>query len=82
MDSEHVVCPYCGRDIREAGVVKVESGVTQHNLYHYHPHAGQFTEEDLGKRQYGAATSWQCRSCKRDLNGKIAAFVESHLERC
>jgi hypothetical protein len=81
MDSEHVVCPYCRRDIREAGVVKVDTGMTQHNLYHFHPYARQFMEEDLSRREYGAATSWQCRSCRRDLGREIAAYVESHVGR-
>jgi hypothetical protein len=81
MDTEHVVCPYCRTDIREAGVVKVETGLTQHNLYHYHPYAQQFMEEDLSRRDQGAATTWQCRSCKRDLTGEIVAYIETHIER-
>jgi hypothetical protein len=80
MDAEHMVCPYCHRNVREAGVVKVETGMTQHTLYDYHPLAQQFME-DLSRREHGAATTWQCRSCKRDLGSEIAAYIESHVER-
>jgi hypothetical protein len=58
-------------DIREVGVVKVETGLTQRNLYFYHPNADLFLEEDLGKRGDGAdtVTAWHCRSYKRPEDG-------------
>jgi hypothetical protein len=81
MDAECLVCSHCCADLREAGVVKVETGLTRHNLYYYHPHAHLFMEDALIERGDGADTSWLCRSCKRPLPHGIAAYICSHVGR-
>lgn len=62
-------------------MVKVETGLTQHNLYYYHPHAHLFMEDNLIKRRDVADSSWHCRSCKRPLSREVAAYIVSHLGR-
>ena len=42
MKAEELVCPNCRESVQDAGIVKVETGLTQFQSFYYHPHAQRF----------------------------------------
>jgi uncharacterized protein YlaI len=46
MKTEQLVCPHCHESVGDAGVVKVETGLTQFQSFYYHPHAECFAFDD------------------------------------
>ena len=78
MKAEQLVCPYCHESVQDAGVVKVETGLTQFQSFYYHPDAQSFMfEEHTGQRNSGE-TLWQCRACGRALPGEITEYINQH----
>jgi len=55
MKAEQLVCPHCHQSVRDAGVVKVESGLTQFQSFYYHPHAQCFMFDNVTEQGNGAA---------------------------
>jgi hypothetical protein len=79
MKPEQLVCPYCHESVQDVGIVKVETGLTQFLSFYYHPHAQRFIMfDDRTEQVHGAATRWQCRSCRRELPGEITEYVNQH----
>ena len=78
MKAEQLVCPHCRESVRDAGVVKVETGLTQFQSFYYHPHAQSFMFDDRIEQGNGAATRWQCRSCRGALSREITEYIDQH----
>jgi predicted SprT family Zn-dependent metalloprotease len=78
MKAERLVCPNCHESVQHAGIVKVETGLTQFQSFYYHPHAQQFMFDDWTEQDHGAATRWLCRACRRELPGEITEYIDQH----
>jgi hypothetical protein len=78
METEQLVCPHCHESVRDAGVVKVETGLTQVQAFYYHPHAQCFMFDDRTEQSTGAATQWQCRACRGALPREIMEYIDQH----
>jgi hypothetical protein len=78
MKAEQLVCPHCQQSVRDAGVVKVETGLTQFQSFYYHPHAQCFMFDDRTQQGNGAATRWQCRACRGVLPRAITEYIRQH----
>ena len=78
MTAEQLVCPHCHQSVRDAGVVKVETGLTQFQSFYYHPHAQCFMFDNVTEQGNGAATRWQCRACRGVLPRTITEYIGQH----
>jgi hypothetical protein len=78
MKTEQLVCPHCHESVRDMGVVKVETGLTQFQSFYYHPHAECFISDDRTEQGNGAATRWQCRTCRGVLPREITEYIDRH----
>jgi hypothetical protein len=75
---DYLVCPACHADVQEAGVLKVETGLTQVHSFYYHPDAKLFMFDDWTERGPYAETQWHCRACRGALPREIAAYIDQH----
>ena len=78
MEAEQLVCPCCHENVQDAGVVKVETGLTLVHSFYYHAHAKLFLFDDWTERGTCAATRWQCRACRRELPREITEYIDQH----
>jgi hypothetical protein len=78
MKAEQLVCPHCHQSVRDTGVVKVETGLTQCQAFYYHPHARCFMFEDVIEQGHGAATRWHCRACRGMLPRAMTEYIRQH----
>ena len=78
MKAEQLVCPHCHESVRDAGVVKVETGLTQFQSFYSHPHAQCFMFDDRTEQGKNAAVWWQCRHCRSDLPSEITEYIDQH----
>jgi hypothetical protein len=77
MGTEQLVCPSCQESVRDAGVVKVETG-PQFQAFYYHPDAQSFMFDDVTEQGKNVATWWQCRACRSELPSDITEYIDQH----
>jgi hypothetical protein len=78
MNAEPLVCPRCQKDVRDEGVVKEATGMTQLQYFYYHPHAQAFMFDDRMGVATAADTRWRCSVCGCELPGRIREYIDQH----
>jgi hypothetical protein len=78
MAIDQLVCPHCHESVQEAGVAKVETGLTQVQAFYYHPHAQCFMFDGRTEQGSGTASKWQCRACGRVLPRQMSVYIDQH----